>query len=324
MISIQDVVTCVRVMEYAGVSIHYTSGICKSDIKVSALDCFMVMRKTGTKKIGYVVDLYDMKHMLEKAGVLSTAISETFTEEKILYYLENEYVPLDIIAAVAEHYGLKDFRQFLLKAKDQIYDLGCYIGEDAVIRHENKKQNTDQNLSNYLDLDALGEYADFNAIYPDTVYIDVCDTIAQIVFGDRMEDVRYNLNLYTDDYLSDHIHQEEYDEICFLCRVMSYLMKYSDISMEGMGIFCNMALRNAKRLGRTYTTDGIKDYQKPAVKRTENNKPVYDNIGESYTTMSHDEKDYSHYEDEYGDDPYYAPIKKNKGDKDIRKFKDNM
>ena len=45
-----------------------------------------------------------------------------------------------------------------------------------------------------------------------------------------------------EDYISDYITDYEYDMVAYCCKVMSYLMNYSDIGVYGMEVFTRAAL----------------------------------------------------------------------------------
>lgn len=307
MIRLEDVLGCVRVMNYRGINIRYTSGITAEDTKLSAYDAFYALKAMGTSKIGYIEDVMDLVTMCEKAGVISKAITLSFEEVKIYDYLMDAYISIDSVIAIAKQYRIEKFEKFLVKAKKQIAELGCFV-DDIIFNVNDKKRNNDQNASSSLDLQAVESYANLNGMAFEDAYIGACDVINNIVLGDTTENMRLKLNMFTDGFISEYISQREYDEVVLLSKVMSYLMWYSDISFEGMGIFCHMVLKgmSTSYKGSSNERTGYFGYDEPmpVVRRK---KP---------------EIDYDKYS-EYEDDPFTMPIKKKK-DNEVENFKKFM
>ena len=308
MIILEDVLGCERVMNYRGMNIRYTSGITAEDTKVSAYDAFYALKAYGTSKVGYVEDIMDLVTMCEKAGVISKAIKLSFEEVKIYDYLMDAYISIDSVIAIAKQYKIDNFEKFLVKAKKQIAELGCFV-DDINFNVNDKKKNNDQNASSALDLQAVEAYANLNGMSFEDAYIGACDVINNIVLGDNTENMRLKLNMFTDGFISEYITQREYDEVVLLSKVMSYLMWYSDISFEGMGIFCHMVLKGMSDSYRGGYTDRTRHYSydepMPVIRKNQE--------------IDYNDK-YSEYDDE---DPFTMPIKKKK-DTDVENFKKFM
>lgn len=310
MIVLEDVLGCVRVMSYRGMNINYTSGITVEDTKLSAYDVFCALKATGTNKLGYTEDIMDLISMCEKAGVISKAITLSFEEVKLYDYLMDAYIPIDSVIKIAREYKIEKFEKFLVKAKKQIGEIGCFV-DDISFNVNNKKKNNDQNASSALDLQAVDAYAKLNGISFEDAYIGACDVINNIVLGDTTENMRMKLNMFSDGFISEYISQREYDEVVLLSKVMTYLMWYSDISFEGMGIFCHMVLK------------GMSDsYKGSFTERT--NHYSYNDDPMPVVRRRKPEIDYDKYSDYVvDDDPFTMPIKKKK-DREVENFKKFM
>lgn len=306
MIVLNDVLNCERVMSYRGINIRYTSGITPEDTKLSAYDVFYAVKSIGPAKLGYVEDIMDLVNMLEKSGAISKAIALSFEEMKIYDYLTEAYIPIDSVLKITSHYQIESLGKFLADAKKQIGELGCYV-QDLVFNVNNKAMNNDQNASSALNLQSVQYYADLNELSFEEAYIEACDVINNIVFGASTENVRMNLNMFSDGFISEHISQREYDEVVLLSKTISYLMQYSNISFEGMGIFCHMVLKGmgGKYKGSNTERTGHYAYESQPM-------PV----------RKKQEIDYEDY-NEYDDDPFNIPIKKKK-DNDVENFKKFM
>ena len=129
-------------------------------------------------------------------------------------------------------------------AKNIIIKYGLYVPEPKM-RHYDKNRNTDKNLAETLDLHALSDYAYRTNYYEDNIYIGLANAISRIVFNRDLESIRIYYDMLYEDYVSDYITDYEYDMIAYCCKIATYLLKYSDISIEGMEIFIKLALDNA-------------------------------------------------------------------------------
>lgn len=306
MIRLEEVLNCERVMVYRDNSLRYISGLTVSETKVKAIDFYEVIKNSGERSLGYMSDIYDLVNMLDKSGAISKVVIKSFTPEKILDYLDDYYVPIDVCIRIADHYGITSFKEFLNKAKHQIGKLGCYIG-DVDFNVNDKRHCQDLNVSSYLDLNAVDSYAYDNGMSYQEVYIEACDIINMIVLGDTTENVRMNLNLFSDDYICNSISQKEYDEVVLLSKALSYLLRYSNIVFEGLGIFCRMILNASQD---SYKGNNSKD----GMYSTRNAVPKKKNT-----------IDYNSYEEysDYEDDPFTQPMKKKRHTK-LENFKDHM
>lgn len=301
-IGLADVLNCIRVMNYNGNNIQYITGISSGDVQLSALDCFEVL-KNDTRSIGYVVDLTDFVTMMTKSNTISKSILMSFNDVEIADYLSDTYIPINTVIGICDQYKADMFRNFLRKAKTTISDIGLYLENSSFINAQ-KRSCTDKNLADSLDLKALSDYAYKNNMDDNFTYLEICNMVSDIVFSDNLENVRINLNLYFDDYLCNFITQEEYNEIHFCCKVISYLMNYSDISLNGIEIFTRIALNSV-------ITKSNKTQSQTGLKRRETNG--YNSLNDSV--------------EEYNDDEsvYYKPLtKRAESNKELNDFKRNM
>lgn len=237
MIELNSVLNCVRVMDYKGTPIHYTTDIC-NEVKISSGDMAKVLSDNSRTSYN-VVDLFDL---MVKANLISPAIFNSFQERKILNEFSNQYINIDVFIKLCDNYGEKAISKFLIKAKNQINEIGLYIGEINYKGYD-KRKCSDKNLSSTLSLNAVSSYADLNNMGAEDVYVEVCNIVSNLVFGKDLHEVRSDYGMYFDDYLCDMMTQAEFDEVSFLCSVISYMLKYSDISFKGMEIFCFIALQ---------------------------------------------------------------------------------
>ena len=73
------------------------------------------------------------------------------------------------------------------------------------MKHYDRRKNNEKNLAETFDLKALSEGAYRLNVYEDNLYVDIVNTISNIVFNNDIESIRFNLNMLYDDYLSDYI-----------------------------------------------------------------------------------------------------------------------
>lgn len=279
MITVKDVVDCVRVANYKGNGVRYKSGLTKGEVYMSSIDCFSLFKNKFMRQIGQMRDMYDLVTMMKDADLLSPAIEQTFSDESIYYGFSEIYVPISAIKKICIKYGIKDLISWLDKVVAEVNEIGIFTNGVKFTTNDKRVCN-ELNLSDALDKDALCEYARLNDIYEETCYIEIANAISNIVFGDDLHNVRTHYNLYDNDYLCDYITQEEYDEIVFLCKIMSYMLKHCAISIEGMTLFCKLAISSIDRNKYIKNTFDYTDFKRPLERRQEDVR--YDSDGEPY------------------------------------------
>jgi hypothetical protein len=115
------------------------------------------------------------------------------------------------------------------------------------MKHYDRRRNNERNLAETFDLNVLGPAASRLGMYEDNLYVELANVVSLIVFHNDIESVRYNLNMLYEDYLSDYISDFEYDMIAYCCKIISYLLKYSDVGLYGVEVLTKMALDVAMR-----------------------------------------------------------------------------
>lgn len=279
MITVKDVVDCVRVANYKGNGIRYKSGLTKGEVYMSSIDCFELFKNQFMRQIGQMRDMYDLVTMMKDADLLSPAIEQTFSEESIFYGFSEVYVPVSAIKKVCMKYGIKDLIKWLDRVVAEVDEIGIFTNGVKFTTNDKRLCN-ELNLSDALDKDALCEYARLNNMFEDSCYIDIANAISNIVFGDDLHNVRYHYNLYDNDYLCDYITQEEYDEIVFLCKIMTYMLKYCAISIDGMQLFCKLAISSIDKNKYVNNTFDYTGFKRPLERRQDDVR--YDSEGEPY------------------------------------------
>ena len=297
-VNLKDVLECKRIMTYGNVVIEYTTDL--NSVYVNANDILFVMQNVHNE-FGYVQTLEDLVYVLDKNHCLSKAMSY-YDHITIADYLYGNPIDIDMIIKVSEKVKCNKFKQFLVEAKDIINKYGVYVPEPKM-KHYERRNNNERNLAVTFDLNALPEAAYKLGMYEDNLYVEIANMISGIVFNNDIESVRYNLNMLYEDYLSDYITDYEYDMIAYCCRVVSYLMKYSDIGIYGMEVFTRGALDVA-----------LRDFDKNKYKNKERTDSVVENIFDRATYRNNDnELEYNENEVMYK--------KKHLTDKEIEDFK---
>ena len=241
-INLKDVLECRRIMNYGDVVIEYTTGI--DSVYVNANDILFVMQNAHSE-FGYVQTLEDLVYLLEKNHCLSKSLS-AFDHVEIADYLYENHINIDSIIKLADKCKANKFKQFLTEAKDIINKYGLYV-PNPKMKHYDRRRNNERNLAETFDLNVLGPAASRLGMYEDNLYIELANVVSLIVFHNDIESVRYNLNMLYEDYLSDYISDFEYDMIAYCCKIISYLLKYSDVGLYGVEVLTKMALDVAMR-----------------------------------------------------------------------------
>lgn len=241
-INLKDVLECRRIMNYGDVVIEYTTGI--DSVYVNANDILFVMQNVH-KEFGYVQTLEDLVYLLDKNKCLSRHLS-AFDHVEIADYLYENNINIDSIIKLADKCKANKFKQFLTEAKDIINKYGLYV-PDPKMKHYDKRRNNEKNLAETFDINVLTNAAGRMGMYEDNLYVEVANAVSLIVFNNDIESIRYNLNMMYDDYLSDFISDFEYDMMAYCCKVMTYLLRYSDIGMYGIEVLTKIALDVAMR-----------------------------------------------------------------------------
>ncbi len=241
-VNLKDILECKRIMNYGNVVIEYTTGL--DAVYVNANDILFVMQNIHNE-FGYVQSLEDLVYVLDKNNCLSKSMS-AYDHITIVDYLFNNHINIDMIIKLADKVKCNKFKQFLVEAKDIINKYGVYVPEPKM-KHYDRRSNNEKNLAITFDLNVLPEAAYKLGMYEDNLYVEIANMISLIVFNNDIENIRYNLNMLYDDYLSDYITDYEYDMMAYCCRVVTYLMKYSDIGIYGMEVFTRGALDVALR-----------------------------------------------------------------------------
>lgn len=271
-VNLKDVLECKRIMTYGNVVIEYTTDL--NSVYVNANDILFVMQNVHNE-FGYVQTLEDLVYVLDKNHCLSKAMTY-YDQVTIADYLYENHINIDMIIKVSEKVKCNKFKQFLVEAKDIINKYGVYVPEPKM-KHYERRNNNERNLAVTFDLNALPEAAYKLGMYEDNLYVEIANMISSIVFNNDIESVRYNLNMLYEDYLSDYITDYEYDMIAYCCRVVSYLMKYSDIGIYGMEVFTRGALDVA-----------LRDFDKNKYKNKERTDSVVENIFDRATYRNND------------------------------------
>jgi hypothetical protein len=241
-VNLKDVLECKRIMNYGDIVIEYTTGI--DAVYVNANDILFVMQNAHSE-FGYVQTLEDLVYLLEKNHCLSKSLS-AFDHVEIADYLYENHINIDSIIKLADKCKANKFKQFLTEAKDIINKYGLYV-PNPKMKHYDRRRNNERNLAETFDLNVLGPAASRLGMYEDDLYVGLANIVSLIVFHNDIESVRYNLNMLYEDYLSDYISDFEYDMIAYCCKIISYLLKYSDVGLYGVEVLTKMALDVAMR-----------------------------------------------------------------------------
>ena len=275
-VNLKDVLECKRMMNYGDIVIEYTTDL--DAVYVNANDILFVMQNSHNE-FGYVQSLEDLVYLLEKHGCLSRSLS-AYDHVTIADYLYNNHMNIDMVIKLADKCKANKFKQFLVEAKDTINKYGLYV-PDPKMKHYNRRNNNERNLSDTVDLQAVADGAYKLGLYTDNAYIAIADTVTSIVFNMDLETLRCSLNMLYDDFVSDYISDYDFDMVAYCCKVMSYLLKYSDLGLEGLEVFTKAALEIAAS-----EYDGSK-YQ------TNFNGSTGDMIGELFDTFTTNDLEYN-------------------------------
>ena len=288
MLNLNDVLTCKRIMEYEGCVIEYTTGL--NDVYLNPQDCLYVMKNVHGNHFGYIQDMEDIVYLLKKNKCINKGLIN-YENDILVNYLYSNNINIDMIIKLSEKVNCERFTKFLNKAKTTINKYGLYVPEPKM-KHYDRRRNNEMNLAETLNLEDLSIGANRLGIYEDQLYLDVADAVANIVFGNSMENVRMNYDLLYGDYLSNRITDYEYDMIAYCCKVISYLLRYSDIGVYGMEIFTRHALIVA-----------MKEYNKP-VERSEGSRSgesgmiqqIFDKAVNNVPVEDYDYEEYDNYQ----------------------------
>ena len=263
MLRLNDVLDCKRVMGYKGAVIEYTTGL--NEVYLNPQDVLYVLQNVHNGEFGYLQTMEDLVYLLEKHNCLSKSLL-AYDHVIIADYLYEKNMNIDILIKLCEKVNSNKFKQFLTEAKDIINKYGLYVPEPKM-KHYDRRKNNEKNLAETFDLKALSEGAYRLNVYEDNLYVDIVNTISNIVFNNDIESIRFNLNMLYDDYLSDYITDYEYDMVAYCSRVISYMLRYSDIGVYGMEVFARGALEVA-----------LKDFDKNKYKNKERSNSLIENI----------------------------------------------
>ena len=241
-VNLKDVLECKRMMNYGDIVIEYTTDL--DAVYVNANDILFVMQNSHNE-FGYVQSLEDLVYLLEKHGCLSRSLS-AYDHVTIADYLYNNHMNIDMVIKLADKCKANKFKQFLVEAKDTINKYGLYV-PDPKMKHYDRRRNNEKNLAETFDINELTNAAYKMDMYEDNLYVEIANIVSLIVFNNDIETIRYNLNMLYDDYLSDYISDYEYDMVAYCCKVISYLLRYSDIGLYGIEILTRVAFDVALR-----------------------------------------------------------------------------
>ena len=241
-VNLKDVLECKRMMNYGDIVIEYTTDL--DAVYVNANDILFVMQNSHNE-FGYVQSLEDLVYLLEKHGCLSRSLS-AYDHVTIADYLYNNHMNIDMVIKLADKCKANKFKQFLVEAKDTINKYGLYV-PDPKMKHYDRRRNNEKNLAETFDLNELTNAAYKMDMYEDNLYVEIANIVSLIVFNNDIETIRYNLNMLYDDYLSDYISDYEYDMVAYCCKVITYLLRYSDIGLYGIEILTRVAFDVALR-----------------------------------------------------------------------------
>ena len=241
-VNLKDVLECKRMMNYGDIVIEYTTDL--DAVYVNANDILFVMQNSHNE-FGYVQSLEDLVYLLEKHGCLSRSLS-AYDHVTIADYLYNNHMNIDMVIKLADKCKANKFKQFLVEAKDTINKYGLYV-PDPKMKHYDRRRNNEKNLAETFDINELTNAAYKMDMYEDNLYVEIANIVSLIVFNNDIETIRYNLNMLYDDYLSDYISDYEYDMVAYCCKVITYLLRYSDIGLYGIEILTRVAFDVALR-----------------------------------------------------------------------------
>lgn len=300
MLKLEEVLTCRRMINYEGFGLEYTTGL--TDVFVNASDCVAIIQNKFTNNFGYVNDLKDIVYLLKKHKCLSKAM-EIYDDETLEDYLWFNHINIDIMIKLCEKVKCDRFKSFLTNVKDVVNKYGLYVPEPKM-KHYDKNRNTDKNLAETLDLNAVAEYAYRTGNYEDNVYIELAHAISRIIFDRSIDDIRMYYDMLYEDYVSDYITDFEYDMMAYCCKVASYLLMYSDISIPGMEVLIKGMLDVA-----------LEDFGNP------NYRNARTNFGESQAIGNIFDKAMNNIDQDYDEPQRKLNKRKHLSDEEINEFK---
>lgn len=278
-VNLKDILECKRMMQYNGAVIEYVTGL-DGLVYLNTQDVFYVIENVHRNEFGYVQTLEDFVYLLEKHGCLSKAMS-AYEHVIIADYLYDNPISVDTVIRLCEKVKCDKFKSFLSSAKDIINKYGLYVPEPKM-KHYDRRRNNERNLAETFDLSALADGAYRMNVYEDDLYVDIVNSICNIVFNQDIENLRYNFNMLYEDYLSDFITDYEYDLVAYCSKVASYILKYSDIGVYGIEVLTRGALDVA-----------LRDFDRNKYKSKERSIDVIEKIVNKATYNAMDDLEYN-------------------------------
>ena len=295
MLNLNDVLNCRRVMVYRNQEIEYTTGLC-NEVYLNTEQCLNLVQGLNIN-VNYMEDFL---YMLRKHNCIGKSVS-MFDDNVLINYLYDNNINIDSMILLTEKVKsskVHDLNKFLKEAKETINKYGIYVPEPKM-KHWERRKNTEKNLAMNLDMNALSDAAYRSNVYDDNFYLELADSIHNIVFKCSLESNRIYFNMMYEDYVSDYITDEEYDMIAYCCEVANYLMKYSDIGVYGLEVFMENALNVAM----------------------EGKHPVARNVGRSESNVMQELFDKADYNLRNNEDDYKVRRRTNISDEEVEEFR---
>ena len=262
-VNLKDVLECKRMMNYNNAVIEYTTSL--DGVFVNSQDMYYVIQNYHSNEFGYLQNIEDLVYLLEKHNCLSKSML-AYDHIVIADYMFDNNINIDMYIKLCEKVKCNKLKAFLSEAKDIICKYGVYVPEPRM-KHYDRRKNNEKNLAETFDLNVLADAAYKLNVYEDNLYVDIANSMCLIVFNNDLENVRYNLNMLYDDYLSDYITDYDYDLMAYCCKVATYLLKHSDIGVYGIEVLTRGALEIA-----------LKDFDKNKYKAKERTSSVIEQI----------------------------------------------
>lgn len=211
----------VRNMRYKGHDIHYYTGLCIDEVFISLADILDIV--SDSKR----TPLMNVDTVVSNAKIIPNHVKNKrpyFIES----YINNQCVTYQSVIKVCEYYGMKDLKVFLTNAVKMINDIGFYV-EGLKFKYTGRTKNKEPNVSDLLRMEDLEKFynncGDLNYNYRiGDLYQEVVDRISYLVFNSSMSDLRWDLNLNSNDRVSSNISDEEYNELCIASKIFSYML----------------------------------------------------------------------------------------------------
>lgn len=240
-LNLNDVLDCRRVLEHKGCIIEYTTGL--NNVYLNVQDVLYTMHNAHMNVFRYCSTMEDLVHLMRRHKVISKSLL-SLDESVLSNYLFYNPVDIDIFINLCDKAGSKEFSSFLRSAKETILKYGLYVPKPQMEVYD-KRNNQDRNISSVLQMRAISKGAERMNVYEDQLYLDIANIVSNIVFNCDIESLRYRYNLLYEDYVSDFISDYEYDLVAYCCKVINYLLEYSDIGLYGIEFFTREALNVA-------------------------------------------------------------------------------